>query len=206
MLITVADLAASVAEFKSRYGFASIEGGRHVGWGTANRIVPLGDAYLELIAVADADEAAGSAFGRSVAGGKVGRPLGWVVRTDNIDGFAQRLKLTVFSGWRPANDGTILRWRYAGIEQAAAEPSLPFFIEWGSGTRLPGRSTAQHSVAPTGILRLILDGDPSRLRSWLGSHGLPTIARRGRHHLNRCGRHCGRLEVGVRLQHRRSLA
>ncbi len=144
MLITVADLAASVAELKSRYGFASIEGGRHLGWGMANRIVPLGDAYLELIAVAAADEAAGSAFGRWVAGGKVGRPLGWAVRTDNIDGVAERLKLTVFSGSRPANDRTILRWRY---EQAAAEPSLPIFIEWGSGTRLPGRSTAQHSVA-----------------------------------------------------------
>jgi len=63
---------------------------------------------------------------------------------------------------------------------AAAEPSLPFFIEWDSGTRLPGRSTAQHLVGPAGISRLILDGDPGRLLRWLGSHQLPIAIRTGK--------------------------
>ena len=42
LLIVVADLHAAVAEFESRYGLASVAGGRHTGWGTANRIVLLG--------------------------------------------------------------------------------------------------------------------------------------------------------------------
>jgi hypothetical protein len=53
VLIPVADLSGAVTEFERRYGVMSVEGGRHTGWGTANRIVPLGDSYLELVAVVD---------------------------------------------------------------------------------------------------------------------------------------------------------
>ena len=58
VLIAVADLADVAREIEARYGLASVEGGRHPGWGTANRIVPLGETYLELIAVVDEAEAA----------------------------------------------------------------------------------------------------------------------------------------------------
>ena len=178
VLIAVADLTASVAEFESRYGLASIAGGRHGGWGTANRIVPLGDAYLELIAVVDPDAAAGSAVGRWVASGQVGKPLGWAVRTGRIEAVARRLDLTLGSGSRAAAGGQRLRWRMAGIERAAAEPMLPFFIEWGPGTRFPGRVSAQHRTA-TAIRTLVLEGDSGRLSAWLGSHELPIVVRAG---------------------------
>ena len=75
VLIAVADLAAAARELEVRHGLASVEGGRHPGWGTANRIVPLGDTYLELIAVVDEAEAAESPFGRWVAAAQPG-PLG----------------------------------------------------------------------------------------------------------------------------------
>src|SRR5438132_3854521 len=67
VLIAVADLASAGREIETRHGLASVEGGRHPGWGTANRIVPLGEAYLELIAVSDEAEAAQSPFGSWVA-------------------------------------------------------------------------------------------------------------------------------------------
>ena len=63
ILIPVGDLSSAVAKFEARYGLASVDGGRHAGWGTANRIVPLGQTYLELVAVVDPKEAAHSAFG-----------------------------------------------------------------------------------------------------------------------------------------------
>ena len=96
VLIAVADLSSAAREMEWRYGLASVEGGRHAGWGTANRIVPLGETYLELITVVDEGEAARSTFGRWVAtgiGSAPGRPLGWVVRTKRIDDVAQRLDL-----------------------------------------------------------------------------------------------------------------
>jgi hypothetical protein len=128
VLFAVADLAAAATEFESRYGLGSVQGGRHDGWGTANRIVPLGDEYLELVAVVDEDEAASSVFGRWVASGHSGRPLGWAVRTNGLDTVVQRLNLTVRPGSRPTSDRGLLHWRMAGIEQAAAEPMLPFLL------------------------------------------------------------------------------
>ncbi len=53
ILIAVTDLAAAAEELEARYGLASVAGGRHPSWGTANRIVPLAETYLELVAVID---------------------------------------------------------------------------------------------------------------------------------------------------------
>ena len=159
-----------------------MEGGRHPDWGTANRIVPLGTSYLELVAVVDQAAAANSSFGRWVASGasRPGRPLGWAVRTGQLDQLARRLGLTVHSGARVAPSGELLRWRSAGIDRAAAEPSLPFFVEWAAGVRLPGATAVAHPAAPAAISKLLLEGDPDRLAAWLGDHALPIVVRTGR--------------------------
>jgi hypothetical protein len=47
VLIAVADLSSAAREMEKSYGLASVEAGRHAGWGTANRIVPLGETYLD---------------------------------------------------------------------------------------------------------------------------------------------------------------
>jgi Glyoxalase-like domain len=179
VLFAVAEPAAAAEEFESRYGLGSVPGGRHDGWGTANRIVPLGDAYLELVAVVEQDEAARSVFGRWVAGGHLGRPLGWAVRTVRLDAIAQRLNLTVSPGSRPISGGGLLRWRMAGIEQAAAEPMLPFFIERVPGAAFPGRAVVRHRAGATRITQVIVEGDLGRISRWLGSHSLPILVRPG---------------------------
>jgi Glyoxalase-like domain len=181
VLIAVADLTAAACEIEARHGLVSIEGGRHPGWGTANRIAPLGEAYLELVAVVDEAEAAQSPFGSWVAQAHptLARPLGWAVRTTKLDDVARRLGLVVAAGSRATRGGQLLRWRSAGIEQAAAEPSLPFFIEWGHGTPLPGRAPATHPAGAVQIAELQLDGDPDRLAAWLGAHDLPITVNSG---------------------------
>src|SRR5262249_6565460 len=141
VLIAVDDLAAAAEEVERRFGLASVEGGRHPGWGTANRIVPLGTSYLELLAVVDAAEAEVSSIGRWVGAGSDGfRLLGWAVRPDDLDAAASRLGVTIGEGSRRAPGGEQLRWRSAGLERAAAEPCLPFFIEWSPETPYPGRA------------------------------------------------------------------
>jgi hypothetical protein len=166
-------------EFHAHYGLSSVAGGRHPGWGTANRIVPLGDTYLELVAVVEPDEAAGSHFGRWVGAAPGGRPLGWAVRTQKLDLIAGRLGLAVTTGSRRRDDGLLLRWRLAGMEQAIADPALPFFIEWGDGTPLPGRAEADHRDGPLRIDHVRLTGDADRLEDWLGAHSLPISVRSG---------------------------
>jgi hypothetical protein len=177
----VADLAAAGRELGARHGLASIDGGRHPGWGTANRIVPLGEAYLELVAVVDEAEAAQSPFGSWVARASpaVAKPLGWAVRTSELDEVARRLGLVVSAGSRATRDGQVLRWRLAGIEQAAAEPSLPFFIEWEHGTPHPGRTPAPHRAAGVQIAKLEFAGGADRLAAWLDHSRLPITVRPG---------------------------
>jgi hypothetical protein len=182
VLIAVPDLAAAGREIELHHGLSSIEGGRHPAWGTANRIVPLGDSYLELVAVVDADMAAENVFGRWVMSGVTGtlRPLGWAVRTSQLDEIARRLHLSIHEGSRAAPGGEQLRWRSAGIEQAAAEPSLPFFIEWGRQTKFPGQAAIRHRVGIARIARLVVDTEPGRLAAWLGNHQLPIVVRAGK--------------------------
>jgi hypothetical protein len=179
VLIPIADLSDAVRKFEARYGLVSVEGGRHSGWGTANRIVPLGETYLELVAVVDEKEAAQSAFGRWVATSVAGSPLGWAVRTNELDAIAVRLGLSIGSGSRLTPAGELLRWRIAGVEQSMLEPGLPFFIEWASGARLPGSIGVAHPTAIDGITELIIEADEDRLAFWLGEHSLPLTVRAG---------------------------
>jgi hypothetical protein len=180
VLIPVDDLAAAGAIVKARYGLTSVEGGRHPGWGTANRIVPLGDAYVELVAVIEPEVAALSIFGRWILGATPGQPLGWAVRTRAIAEVGQRLGLSIAEGSRATPDGDVLRWRSAGLDEATAEPGLPLFIEWADGVRLPGSAPVQHPSGNVQLRRLSLAADPARLAHWLGENKLPLSVKRGR--------------------------
>ena len=173
VLFAVDDLDIAAREVEMRFGLASIEGGRHPAWGTANRIVPLGDTYVELVAVADPDIAATTAFGRWVAAGRSGRPLGWAVRTDALDAVADRIGLSIAAGSRQTPAGDVLRWRSAGVPESAAEPALPFFIEWADGSAFPGAAAVDHPGGGATLKRLSLTGDADRVAVWMGDHDLP---------------------------------
>lgn len=201
VLIAVADLEAAAREFAATYGLASLEGGRHPGWGTANRIVPLGDSYLELVAVVDAADAAGNEFGRWVAAADVqaGYPmLGWVVRTQALDQVARRLGLRIDPGSRITPTGDVLRWRSAGLDQPRDEPSVPFFIEWSSESPFPGHAEIAHPAGAAAITRLDLSGDAGRLSEWLGAHDLPIVIHDGPPSIERLviGTAAGEIGVG----------
>lgn len=176
MVFAVADLDEAAERFRRDWGLDSTPGGRHPGWGTANRIVPLGRDYLEIIAVVDEVEALRSVFGRTVleraeAGG------GWVatcVEPGDLDAVASRLGLDVSEGRRERPDGIELRWRSAGLEDPRRAPWLPFFIAWDVPPELhPGSARAGHGTRADGIAWVEVAGDRARLRDWLGDAELP---------------------------------
>src|SRR5713226_7803820 len=176
VLIAVADLAAAGREIEARHGLASIEGGRHPGWGTANRIVPLGDSYLELLAVVDPEEAAadpvGSGYARHIRAAS-GLML-WCLATDELDAVAARLGLGIQAKSRVLPDGTRIGWRSAGLPAALENPSLPFFIDWDVvPEHHPGRMEAPHAATPQGIASVTVGADPDELSAWLGGAPLP---------------------------------
>jgi hypothetical protein len=170
VLYAVSDLEAAATRFEEDLELESIPGGQHPKWGTANRIVPLGPDYLELVAVVDPQVAAQSAFGRMVldAGERL---LGWSVATDELDAVAARHGLTVRRGGRMRPDGVRLTWRYAGVEEAVESGgALPFFIQWEGAPELhPG---GDHS-APPGIPWVEVAADEAQLRAWLDEERLP---------------------------------
>ena len=81
------DLDAAAARVEADLGLTAVAGGRHDGVGTHNRIVPLGDGtFIELLAVADADEAAGSELGAALLAGitRGDGLLAWAVAVEDV--------------------------------------------------------------------------------------------------------------------------
>lgn len=171
----VRDLDAAGERLLRDHGLGSVPGGRHPAWGTANRIVPLGDAYLELVAVADPAVARTTAFGRAIGEHAADRDR-WCdvcLADDDLDGTAARLGLPVSIGTRTRPDGTELRWRTVGVDDER-DGWLPFVIAWDVPPDAhPGHAPVVHRVPVTGIEYVDLVGDAGWLASWVGGSNLP---------------------------------
>ena len=181
LLIAADDLAAVAGRLEREAGLVAQPGGAHPGWGTGNWIVPLGTSYLELVGIEDSQVAATNVFGRALlaalaAGGGL---YAWCVQPVDFSRTVARLGLEPASGSRHRPDGAVLRWRTAGLENAMADPSRPFFIEW----RVPGDLHPGH--VPDGrrsatIRRLEVAGEPQDIESWLGDEDdVPILVTRG---------------------------
>lgn len=169
VIVCVPDLGASVTGVEQRYGATSVPGGRHRGHGTANRLIPLGEDYIELVAVVDPEEAAGSAFGHWVSD-RVSEPEadGLALRTDDLDAVCRRLDLNQLSMSRMTEAGDELRWRIAGMEQLVTS-GLPFFIQWEIEPGLhPGRIPTRHPTGDLTLTDVVVTGEISRLERWMG--------------------------------------
>ncbi|MGH2580909.1 MAG: VOC family protein [Actinomycetota bacterium] len=176
VVLAVPDLDAAGTRILNEVGLGSLPGGRHPGWGTGNRVVPVGHEYVELLAVVDPVEAESSDVGRwiSNASRSGDRFVAWCVSTDEIEEVAERLGLAVATGSRSLPEGGTLRWRSAGLDRVAERPDLPFFISWDGPPELhPGRAQARHRVEPNGIAWIEVAGDHGRLQGWLGGGDVP---------------------------------
>jgi hypothetical protein len=160
------DLDAAAAQVDSELGLGAVPGGRHEGHGTHNRIVPLGGGYLELMAIADPDEAAGSPMGSAVQARLAAHGDGlfaWAILVDDVGQLADRLGLPVIT---VAREG--LSARVAGVADALRNPVLPFFLERDEGVADPGeRGDAG------GITWLEVAGDREALDRRLDGADLP---------------------------------
>ena len=156
------DLDAAAARVERELGLTALPGGRHQGFGTLNRIVPLGGGYLELLAVADPQEAASSDFGRGLLA-RLAQDgdglLGWAVEVADVDAVAERLGTTVTTIRRAG-----LSARLTGLAEAMRSPSLPFFVSRDPGVPDPGLEGNAG-----GITWIELAGDARQLERWLDS-------------------------------------
>ena len=142
-VLAVGDLDEAGGRILRTYGLASVPGGVHPRWGTANRIIPLGRDYLELIAVVDPAVADTTAFGRTLQALTADGRDHWAelcVADTDVDATAARLGLEVEAGLRTTPDGREIRWHGAGLEEDVRRPYLPFFITWDVHRRPDART------------------------------------------------------------------
>ena len=174
VLLPVEDLDQGARGIHERFALQAVPGGRHPKVGTANQIVPLGLQYLELIAVVDQDEAAGSRLGVRVATAlNQGRTfVAWALRTRDLDAVRAKLEMAgwdlpaVVEGSRKLPDGHVLSWRTQDVDQGPNPSPLPFVIEWRITQGLhPGQVGASHGGGPTALRRVIVGSkEPDRVR------------------------------------------
>ena len=166
VILAAADLDSAADRIETEHGLSAAGGGRHEGLGTHNRIVPLGGGYLEILAIADAEEAERSPLGRAVAAriAETGEGLmAWAVAVDDVEPLAERLGSELSTITREG-----LSARLTGLAEAMAEPFLPFFISRDHGIEDPGASGGAG-----GIEWIELSGEAARLQDWLGDADIP---------------------------------
>jgi catechol 2,3-dioxygenase-like lactoylglutathione lyase family enzyme len=150
VILAVPDLGAAADALERVLGLRATPGGRHPTLGTRNAVVPVGGAYLELVAVADEQAAATTAFGRSALAARTEGPhfTGWVARADTLDEAGPVVALS-----RETPDGTTLTWRMAAVERLGDGGVLPPLLSWDDEKAAPPFADADHPVG-----KVLLDG------------------------------------------------
>jgi glyoxalase-like protein len=182
LVIAVADPDDAVDQLHDGLGLAPGGGGRHEGLGTFNRLVWLGDSYLELIGVFDPELARESWIGaptiHALEGG--GGLATWAVATNAIEADAARLRdagsdlgdLTAGERLRP--DGRIVRWRLASPPTLAYD-GPPFLIEHDtSGAEWTPSERAERASGPARLelLELRVDDVDRTSRAFMRTVGV----------------------------------
>lgn len=161
IIIGVRDLEAAAARFAQNLGLLPGGGGIHPSRGTANRIIVIGDTYLELIAVRVPAEAQQSMVERLAKGEGY---LNVVLASDNIEaeGKAMRERGVSIIGPTPgelrSHDGRSRAWSRIDVEQPFLAQHYPFLIQHDSAGeerryRLAGWTTPpEHPLGVTQVL------------------------------------------------------
>jgi len=117
VLYGVQDLGLAAERIATEHGLVAVGGGSHGELGTANVLVPLGEQYLELIAVADpaSEHPLAVVLGQWLAA-RGDHLVAMAVEVPDADAAADRLGSTVLAGARTADDGSRVEFRLAGFE------------------------------------------------------------------------------------------
>ena len=167
------DLDAAAARVQAELGLESLAGGRHEGMGTHNRIVPLGDGYLELLAIAEPTEAASSQLGAAIQAHLAEEGDGliaWCLEVDSVEAVAERLGTAITPISREG-----LSARLTGLAEGLRHSWPPFFI-----TRDPGVPDPGAAGDAGGFDWIEVACDAARLADWLDSAELPVRVVDGR--------------------------
>jgi hypothetical protein len=199
VLIACPDPDEAAVLFEANLGLLATGSGRHTALGTFNRLIWLGDSFIELIGIEARKLAEASWVGRPVlraadAGGGFAM---WAVATSGLRAEVDRLRASgsdirePIAGERVRPDGRIVRWTLA--EAPAMGPLEPPFLiehdlsaaEWSPAERAE-RAAQRHPIGgPVRFetLELPAPNVPQATRRYLRTVGIgpfrPSLAGRG---------------------------
>jgi catechol 2,3-dioxygenase-like lactoylglutathione lyase family enzyme len=200
VILAVADPDGAAAEMERVLGLRASAGGRHDAHGTHNRLIFLGDAYLELMGVFDAglaDRSWWGAHAKQLLSREPAAYAGLPLASDDLDADIARLRALgspisePIAGERRRPDGELVRWRVARLLEPDPDLGLSFLIEHDAGAaewRPADRAARAAEVHPLGTpARLVRVELPVsdvraatlRLLRQLGLQFRPSLAGRG---------------------------
>jgi len=165
IIIGVKDLDAATEIFRDKLGLVPSGGGIHPKGGTANRIIVIGDTYLELITVRTLAEAHASIVERLAKGEGY---LNFVLSSSDIQADSEAMKARGVSlvgpekGSLKAEDGRVRGWTRTDIERPDLTQHYPFLIQHDSTgeerrSRLSGWTPPpEHPLGVTKVLSTTL--------------------------------------------------
>ncbi len=135
IIIGVNDLEQATTVFSQKLGLTASGGGVHPSGGTANRIIVIGDTYLELIAVRTPGEAQQSMLDRLAKGDGY---LNFVLSSNAIEADSKAMLSRGVSiigpkhGQLRSTEGRTRAWSRADVEQPDLTQHYPFLIQHDS--------------------------------------------------------------------------
>ena len=175
VILGVADVDAAAAHIEATLGLRAGPGGRHDAHGTHNRLIWLGDSYVELMGVFDAVLAAESWWGRHLLRVLSAAPAGMagvVVASTDLDADIALLRSRASPISEPAPGervrlaGDVVRWRIGRLPEPDPDLGLTFLIEhdtgaaeWRAVDRAARASEAHPLGGPARLVRLELAVD-----------------------------------------------
>lgn len=143
------DLFAAVAEFETITGIAPVPGGQHLGFGTRNFLVGLGEtSYLEIIGPDPQQDAPSRPRPFGIDSLTENRLVAWAI---GVEGIEERVAAARAAGWDPGRivsmsrrrpDGVLLEWQLTMRRQETTAEPVPFLIDWGE-TASPAASAVR---------------------------------------------------------------
>ncbi|MEU4040683.1 VOC family protein [Streptomyces antibioticus] len=182
IVLATPDLAATVAEFARRTGVVPAPGGVHIGLGTRNYLVGLGDgAYLEILGPDPEQPAPAGPRPFGVDGLGSARTITWAISPSDIDATVEAVRV---HGYDPGDvremsrrrpDGTLLEWRLTDGGTPHPSGVVPFLIDW---TGAPHPSASDLPLTP--LLELTATApDPEGVRPVLSALGTDLVIGEG---------------------------
>lgn len=162
LILGVPDLGRAAETVAGLLGFEALPGGRHVGRGTANRLLRLGaDSYLELLGPDPEQPGPTWISPETVAAGRL---VGWALRSTDIEADVAELRRAGFdpgpvSSMQRESPAGLLEWRLTETDLDEGVMALPFLIDWGASPH----PTASLPAGPELLSLRVMLPEPERL-------------------------------------------